>query len=59
LQLAIWRLVDNHNRTCERFIGKMPKVVEERRMRKIDTISNAAYDDKIRGYVVNDCIEEL
>jgi len=50
-----WRSIDNHNRTCERFIGKMSMVLEEGRVRKgRGGVNMAEYNSRIRGYVVND-----
>ena len=31
-----WKAIDNHNRSCERFIGKMSTVMEDKKLEKRD-----------------------
>lgn len=45
-----WRSVDCHNRTCERYVGKMAVVLKKRYVKDTTDIT---LDSKVRGYVLN------
>ena len=48
------RSIDNYNRTCERFIGKLSTVVEWKKVcNSCGTISKIQADKRMKGYVVN------
>ena len=50
-----WWSIDNHNRTCERYIGKLSTVLEGKNVRyNTGTIRKIRADNRIRGYVVNE-----
>ena len=50
-----WRSIDNHNRTCERYIGKLSTALEGKKVRNnTGTISKIQADNRITGYVVNE-----
>ena len=41
-----WKAIDNHNRSCERFIGKMSTVMEDKKVREERSLSVADFDKK-------------
>ena len=45
-----WRSIDNHNRSSERYIGKMGLVFKKGWVRDNN---NQTVDDRVRGYVLN------
>ena len=45
-----WRSIDNHNRSCERYIGKMALVLKKGWVRDS---GNVTVDSRVRGYVLN------
>lgn len=45
-----WRSVDNNNRTCERYIGKMGLVFKNG---WVKDSGNSTIDSRVRGYVLN------
>ena len=47
---AYWRSLDNHNRSCERYIGKMGLVFKNG---WVQDSKDGSVDDRVRGYVLN------
>ena len=45
-----WQSLDNHNRTCERYIGKMGLVFKNGWVQDSD---DQGLDNRVRGYVLN------
>ena len=49
--MQFWNNVDNHNRSCERFIGKMSKCLLDRKIQDSSAPSKRKVDMRIRGYI--------
>ena len=47
---SYWRAIDNHNWSCERYIGKMGLVLKNK---WVQDSKSAKLDEKVRGYVLN------
>ena len=45
-----WRALDNHNRVCERYIGKMAVVFKQGAVKESE---DGSVDRKVRGFVLS------
>ena len=41
-----WKAIDNHNRSCERYIGKMSTVMQTKKLKEEKSLSIADFDKK-------------
>ena len=50
--VIFWNSIDNHNRTCERFIGKMSTYLMEGKVKDGKNTSDmATIDRRLQGYI--------